>query len=159
MKFRRRVPWERWPRNWVSLDPGGTTGYAVWDGTELVRVGQVDCGRDWRGVVEGVDVLLEELVGLGGLVVEDFLLRGGGVRTLGREGLLPVYVTGVLLGQLWREWFVILQGASDAISVIDDGRLERAVGGVVGAHARDAVRHGLLFMRKSGVYQQSLPSQ
>jgi hypothetical protein len=147
---------------WMSVDPGGTTGYALWEGRELVDQGSVRCGDTYEKQEVGVRALV--LVWLGHcdldsvLLIEDFLLRPGGVRSSKREGLAPVQVSGLLYATLrergWTgERYSYL--ASESKLVITDHRL-RAKGMWRGNdHARDAIRQGLLFLRKKPSFERS----
>lgn len=85
------------------------------------------------------------------IVVEDFILRPER-QEKSRELLSPVRITAKLESHLWftgRHMF--LQSASQAKSTVTDGRLRlwgcyTKIGGL--AHARDADRHVLLFLRR-----------
>ena len=86
------------------------------------------------------------------LVLEDFILDVG--RASGKRGLLsPVQVIAMLeMGIVWRglEMVVVRQSPSDAKTAIPDRRLKSAGMWSVGsAHARDATRHALLYLRRS----------
>lgn len=86
------------------------------------------------------------------IVFEDFLLRGGGVGTTDRVGLAPVHVTNRLCGTLegigW-DFDYDLQLASVALPVITNERLKAKGLYVKGEHARDAVRHGVMYLRRT----------
>lgn len=85
------------------------------------------------------------------VLFEDFLLRGGG-GTTDRIGLAPVYVTNRMVGRLegmgW-SFEYDAQLASVALPVMTNDRLKRKGLYVKGEHARDAVRHGLMYLRRS----------
>lgn len=140
---------------WMTIDPGATTGVALWIGDELTETRQVECGRKYEDQLVGVRLLAEivKLLEIELLVYEDFLLRGGSPGTTDRVGLAPVQVTGLLIGMLdvMVPWPVRAEGqlASGAKSVLTDKRLKMKNMYVKGPHARDAVRHGLLFLRRS----------
>lgn len=146
----------------VSLDPGGTTGWCVLcvhplalvdpdlrvlDNVTYWRSGQYD-GIEWEHVRE-IENLAAAWEG-GAVVVEDFVLRR---LSPARELLSPVRLTAALEYVLWREKrLVFRQSASDAKTICTDERLKdwgfyRREGGE--EHARDATRHGLLFLRRA----------
>lgn len=83
------------------------------------------------------------------LVIEDFILRE---RTKQRNLLAPVRLTAGLVQEVLRSDKLIgitLQSASDAKSVVTDERLKALGLWQVGQqHARDAIRHLALFLRR-----------
>jgi hypothetical protein len=151
---------ERMQNNrWCSIDPGGTTGLAFWEERELCAWDAVRCGFGWREQMHLVGMVVErvmEWVDVSGrIVLEDFLLRPSGTRSSKRDALSPVQVSGLLLGGLERcgwEGDLVMQSAANAKGVITDERLKH-VGLYRGNdHVRDAIRHGVLYMRKVGAH-------
>lgn len=102
----------------------------------------------------GVDALVAICVdnGVELVVIEDFLLRGR-FSTTDREGLSPVHVTSRFMGRY--EYvcpgaeFDVTQLAGQVKPVITNDRLRRAGLWVKGEHARDAVRHGVMYLRRA----------
>lgn len=140
---------------WIALDPGGTTGWALWRGAMFMESGQIDCGRTMETQLVGVRKLVAMFMEyeMKFAVIEDFLLRGT-PGTTDRVGLAPVHVTCLLVGMLdglGRTTHTALQLASVAKPVMTDARLKKKGMYVKGPHARDAVRHGLMYMRRAGV--------
>lgn len=140
---------------WISLDPGGTTGWALWRGADLVESGQIECGHthevQFLGCAEIVKIMRGNAIEF--VLYEDFLLRGQ-VKSTAREGLSPVHVTAMLYGMvpLALPWSVRWekQLASVAKPVMGDDRLRTKGLYVRGPHARDAVRHGVVYSRRAG---------
>lgn len=141
----------------VFVDPGTVTGifwtnceegigWEEW--LEVVR-GGVERGEWFQGSSSEVERLVKDL-DPAVVVCEDFQLRGDRLR--GREALDPVRVAeslrSWLRAHLWRgrwEW----QQASDAKAVVTDKRLRRWGLWIPGnPHARDAIRHALLWQRR-----------
>lgn len=143
-----------------AIDPGRTSGFAVFVTEKGVwaahEVGLGGCGwqhlRRFRrgevGQAEALYVLIERF-GPDAVVIEDFILdtrRASGKRSL----LSPVRITAMLEYELSGRMPITKQSASDAKSVITDRRLKRwGYWTPASTHARDATRHGLLFLRRS----------
>jgi len=138
----------------LAIDPGVTTGWVFgWSVRELVS-GQIGPRRGWRreygAAADLVGLVREHHAEV--VVLEDFILRLP-AGSSGRDGLAPVRVTAMFLAMLGRDWFddgsVVFQSASDAKGVITDARLKNEGLWIRGQeHARDAMRHWLLYQRK-----------
>lgn len=121
----------------------------------MVWTKSYDMGRLPLRVVGNAHIVADEVlewVGADGLLVmEDFMLMGR-VGSTDREGLSPVQVSfsmySYMMAQGW-EARLELQLPAQAISVMTDERL-RKLGYWDGrnAHERDAVRHGLMWLRR-----------
>lgn len=157
-----------------AVDPGENTGWAclwwdpemLWDPTKPIQLSHVA----WRaGTVSGgteheqAALVLRHLRKYGSgaegsaLVIEDFVLRK--MVTMDRNLLSPVRMTAMLEFSCWRgltcldgelrRWEASRQSASDAKGVMTDGRLRDLHMYAEGPdHARDAVRHAALHLRK-----------
>lgn len=141
--------------HWIALDPGGTTGWALWQGAKFMESGQIECGRMMETQLVGVRKICGMFMEYDAkfTVIEDFLLRGM-PGTTDRVGLAPVHVTALLVGMLdglGRSTRTALQLASVAKPVMTDARLKKKGMYVKGPHARDAVRHGMMYMRRAGM--------
>lgn len=151
---------------WCSVDPGGTTGYVVWESSEdwkeawILEVGEFACGMTWMDCRRKLRAWLKDGAMLDWIemwVFEDFLLRGV-VKSTSREGLTPCMITGLLLGELPEAVDVVFYSVADAKGVITNDRAKRKVGPVwwkrirAGGkeHKTDALRQGLLHIRKVG---------
>lgn len=129
----------------LSLDPGGTTGLALFEydenSYELVWRKQVPNGLqgflDWTWE-EGEDLLIDEIV------CENFSLREG----LHGVDLSPCYVIGALEA-LWPNAVTpITYQAPSQKSLCGDARLDKLRLHVPGKpHANDAVRHAIIYLR------------
>lgn len=165
-------PWTEYPLEHLcahptvlAIDPGGTTGWSaisvrpealsnpkvsILENITLWEHGQIDCLVD---EIAGVHELVERVSGAAGAVVllEQFVIRRFDQK---EDFLSPVRITAAfdyaarqLLGvRTYR------QQPSEAMTTCTDARLkewglyERA-GGM--GHARDADRHGILWLRKA----------
>ncbi len=130
----------------LSLDPGGTTGYAimvVWEDepVEVVRSGQIQHGL--KGFLDfHWDVL--ESVKIDKIVCESFALREG----IYGADLTPTYIMGALEA-LYPTTEIIYQEPK-LKPLCDDARLKRLRMHVPGKpHMMDAVRHGIIYLRNN----------
>lgn len=150
----------------LAVDPGETTGWALWTDDES-DAGEDDLvlGNGWvtwgeegpaRGSHEENEVakgLIVALVDEDVIVVEDFILRPTGNAR--RSGLSPVRITARLEAlafsfDLDLTW--VYQQASAAKGVVTDERLKGLGLWVRGApHARDAIRHLVLYLRSAKI--------
>lgn len=156
-----------------TVDPGESTGWScvwwdpdvMWDYSRPVTTAQVA----WRaGTISGGNEYEQQAMVLRNLrkygsgqegsavVFEDFIL---GMKTQDRSLLAPVRYNAALGFALWRglncadgemrRWEPSLQSANDAKNVITDERLKLWNMYAEGPdHARDAVRHALLHLRR-----------
>lgn len=142
----------------LAVDPGETTGWALWRGGEegvatfrngAVVWGQIGPARGREGEIEAVGHLVRKVSDGDIVVVEDFILRPTGNAR--RSGLSPVRITARLetlcaARGLDVEW--VYQQASAAKGVVTDTRLRDLGLWVRGqVHARDALRHLVLYLR------------
>lgn len=130
----------------LSLDPGGTTGYAIFDvwsnePAELIRRGQIQNGLQgfldfhWD-VLDGIE--------FDAIVCESFKLREG----LHGVDLTPTYIIGALEALYPK---IKIQYQEPKLKPLcDDVRLKRLGLHVPGKpHANDAVRHAIIAFRNS----------
>lgn len=157
-----------------AVDPGENTGWAclwwdpevLWDPTQSIirshvawRAGTISGGTENEQVALVLRHLRKYGSGVEGsaLVIEDFVLRK--MVTADRNLLSPVRITAKLEFSTWRglrcvdgelrRWEPSFQSASDAKGVVTDGRLRDWNMYAEGPdHARDAVRHAALHLRK-----------
>lgn len=160
----------------LSVDPGTTTGFVLWEGSGYrsgsdVKNGIVSYGEwvgGWKVGARGALVTIQQFMP-DVYVYEDFILLGGD-HSSDREGLDPVRVNAVVDyelelaalgigmrgmndGKAWAP-VVVAQTASQAKGVITDDRLKRwglwysaTVKGEKPDHVRDACRHLCLYLR------------
>ena len=160
-------------RKFVSVDPGSTTGLV----SVNLLSGEYDEMREEEALAAGLengDVIAEEVdterfwlpdladkvmeFGKAGrgtwtelpVVIEDFILR---TRDSRRKTLDPIRVTSSMLAILWdRGWRgqVFYQQPADAKGIATNERLREWGLWLVGmAHGRDAMRHAVVFLRKT----------
>lgn len=162
----------------LSIDPGVTTGWVLWNGevpvlgSHFVREGVIGWGqigpkRGFSEEFECAETLVDLVFSEDGSVcdvvlIEDFILQGGSLRAGGvnknRDGLSPVRITAVLLGLLrercgWgvgcTEGEVVFQMPAQK-DTITNQRLKLFDMWFVGKqHARDAGRHLLVYLRSA----------
>jgi hypothetical protein len=130
----------------VAFDPGGTTGWCAmeFDSNEIT---EWDCGELTGNEIHQVDQAIPMMADNQIVVCEDFQLR-----TLSAE-LSPVRVTAMLIWASQRaiapRKTIYLQMPALAKSTVTDERLKRWGFWERGsAHARDATRHAITFMRR-----------
>lgn len=129
----------------LSLDPGGTTGYAIVDYTDsdfkVEYSGQIKGGL--AGFLEQ-DAEMLELHYFDLIVCESFTLREG----IYGADLSPVYIIGALEA-LYQEKKIVYQEPK-LKPLCDDARLKRM--GLYEAgkpHRNDAVRHAVIYLRNN----------
>lgn len=129
----------------IGVDPGGTTGLVKVLNGEVVDEGQLD----FIGAVRWLnsEIPLADLV-----VVERFVISGR-TMTGSRDGAMDaIHLIGVCraLGELYTVP-VMQQTPADAKNAFNDDVLRRTgyYDKVKGRHARDALRHALLAIRKT----------
>jgi hypothetical protein len=143
------------------IDPGETTGWALIavhpqalacpDFAVLDNIVHWDCG-DVRGYEwEQCDWLVESAVSwpLAALGSEDFILR---TYSAARSLLSPVRMTAAWEYEMWTRRRVIWkQQPAEAKVAVSDGRLAawKMLPDGKSPHARDALRHALLFLKKA----------
>lgn len=135
-----------------AIDPGGTTGIAWGISGKVSDVMWEEVGGDEVVQVKRIVSFIRK-VAPKYVVIEDsdhFLLRGG--TNLRKGALIPVRVTAMLEYALERKWFngrILRQTPSQAKGVVTDVRLRTQRLWVSGhPHARDAIRHLILFHRR-----------
>lgn len=129
----------------LSLDPGGTTGYAIFDvagdyePAELVKRGQIPNGLN--GFLDFHWDYLEDIE-FDVIICESFKLREG----LHGVDLTPTYIIGALEA-LYPTTKITYQEPK-LKPLCDDTRLKKMGLHVPGKqHANDAVRHAMIFLR------------
>jgi hypothetical protein len=131
----------------LSLDPGGTTGYAIFDVQqdefpELIMRGQI--AGSLKGFIDFVDDVLSDIA-IDAIVCESFTLREG---VYGAD-LSPVYIIGALEG-MYGKLIPIKYQEPKIKPLCDDNRLKKMGLHIPGKpHANDAVRHFVISMRNS----------
>lgn len=154
-----------------AIDPGGTTGIStIWYWPAALinpKVPIQRCMMAWEAAClfgNENEQALESLKWIANrtndddlnVVIEDFILQSA---IKGRELLSPVRIGHKIDYQLWRGIKVATgkklqakpywQSANDAKSVVTDVRLQEAAMYTPGPdHARDATRHGVLWLRR-----------
>lgn len=144
----------------MALDPGGTTGWALLtvprrnisnrhQGSVLDDV-QLECGQIFGEEHDAIEEIATLVIGHleAALVIEDFIVRR---MDPSREFLSPVRIMTVIEHDCYRlkrpSW---RQSPADAKTVVTDDRLKRWGLWTKGQqHARDATRHGILFLRRA----------
>jgi hypothetical protein len=131
----------------LSIDPGETTGWAVWENGELVNQGQDD-HTDFLDTLESLLQAVHEGQGpdLDLLVVEEYRLRQSASKAMVGNTFLTCEIIGVI-GWLARKFTVGVAYQTPAQKDWwDNDKLKRAGLYARGLdHSRDAVRHGLYF--------------
>lgn len=128
----------------LSLDPGGTTGYAIFDfeedsEPELVKVGQIRNGV--KGFIDFYNDYLS-MFNFDKVICESFTLREG---IFGAD-LSPVSVIGALEA-LMQDIEIVYQEPK-LKPLCDDTRLKKIGLHLPGKpHANDAMRHGIIYLR------------
>lgn len=132
----------------VALDPGGTTGYAVWDGDKFIEHGQIGPGEHHDSLFRTLGVTYIAFDGSLSVVCESFEFRQNrqrdNIELMSRE-----YIGVVKLFQQQHRIPLIMQTAALAKPFVTDEKLK-----VMGIwdqtkgekHARDAYRHLIYYL-------------
>lgn len=145
----------------LAVDPGGVSGVAwvrfkldeLRDIEGLLR-SKLECGEVAGGFLDQCKRLSRalEVVNPTHVVVENFMLRVGGPMLSRTDGLIPVRLIGAIELLVWQRDPALcfnLQNASSAKSIATDARLKDWGLWMVGQdHARDAIRHLVVFLRR-----------
>lgn len=128
----------------LSLDPGGTTGYAIVEATDtgvsLLEAGQIP--EDLKGFIKWYDTRGRRDWDV--VVCESFILR----PSVKFPDLSPVYIIGALeaLEAPWEK--EITYQAPSSKPLCNDDTLKRLEFYQVGkGHANDAIRHAIIYLR------------
>lgn len=128
----------------LAVDPGGTTGWALWDGeSAYVQWGQIPGG------IDGVASLAEYMGYADVVVIEKYTIGGRTVKFSRQTDALEI--TGALKYRAReRSIEVVMQQPAEAKRLFTDERLRAHGWWAVGEeHARDALRHlGFYLARK-----------
>jgi hypothetical protein len=130
----------------LSLDPGGTTGYALMfvtetDQAEIMKSGQIKGGL--KGFLDFHWDVLEDIK-IDKIVSESFTLREG----IYGADLTPVSIIGALEA-LYPTTEIVYQEPK-LKPLCDDDRLKRLGLHIPGKpHMMDAVRHGIIYLRNN----------
>lgn len=148
-----------------AIDPGGTTGWATafiehgvfnrytWSCGQIRSLGP-GVASVQHGEQQAVHALMQNIEEFVDdyrthIVVEDFIVQNG---TMDRSLLSPVRLTAALFDRLHssdREYSFYLQSPSNAKNTFSDDYLKRKIMYPKGKqHARDAIRHLLLALRR-----------
>ncbi len=129
----------------LSLDPGGTTGYALWDvaddGSYVAKVREGQIAGSLKGFLDFHWDVLEDYP-IDKIICESFTLREG----VHGADLSPVYIIGALEA-LYPTTEVIYQEPKIK-PLVTDARLVRLEMYEPGKpHRNDAVRHLVIYLR------------
>jgi hypothetical protein len=145
----------------LTLDPGETTGWAVWTHCRLVACGQEYTGSDPALMAEFVRGMDEAFGPLELIVFEEYRIRGNKARqhigsevvTIQHIGAIKVVASDLEI-KLWQ------QSASEAKAFATDDKLkEWDLWQPNERHANDAIRHGCRYhLFVAGRKQRGQPS-
>lgn len=131
----------------LSLDPGKTTGAVVFDSDGIasgviVATHQIDYSDAFT--------FLDGIIGsaLDAIVIERFVISQRTLKNVRVEETFDVIGGAKCLAKL-RGIPVYRQAASDAKTAYPDVRIKDLGFAIVGRHAKDALRHALLFTHKT----------
>ena len=136
---------------WImGIDPGGVTGYALWQNGKIVA--------DWTGQQEPYPFLVDAHLWIrnapddGYLVVERYTITAATAKKSQQPEALEQIGALRYLAKSERGWDLHMQMPSQAMTLIPDARL-KALGwyipGEAGKHANDALRHVAFFAAKN----------
>ena len=125
----------------LAIDPGETTGYVVAETDELdydIKIsGQFP---NWRSLEDLITYWLPDRI-----IYEAFYLSPQIAKYKTRSTLSTVEVIGVLKYLAWKYTTSLVVQSPSSKELVS---LPRHVAGVTGAHARDALRHLIAYLRR-----------
>lgn len=126
----------------LAIDPGLTTGWMIWED-----------GFAYAGQVEGPNGFLNlawsEMPAADVVVVEDFKITDRTMRTTREPWSLHIIGAVSWMAQC-HDTELVMQTPADAKSFATDAKLRRLGWPLKGDHAKDAGRHALLYLVRSG---------
>lgn len=130
----------------LSLDPGGTTGYAVFEYDEY-DFEVIESGQIGGGLTGFIETWNKQLLPGDYVVCESFSLREG----IYGADLSPVYIIGALEAFTKHERFIRVYYQEPKLKPLcDDERLKKLGLHKKGMpHRNDAVRHGIIHLRNA----------
>ena len=145
-----------WPGRLISLDPGGTTGYAIWDNSQLV-----ECGQLPTHTVKGAVPFLEEWFDIKCkhhrdclAIMEEYRVYSWKTDDHAQSTMHTSRLIGALESAFIRRRIgYVTQGAGTAKPFATDAKLKAWDFWQKGErHARDAIRHGVYFLCQGRPY-------
>lgn len=141
------------PEHVLSVDPGETTGFAIFRKGKLETYGQLEVKKKKINILEVLVINNSSVINYNYVIIEDYKVYPTKLKEHILSGIFPVKVIGAL------EYIfslhnipVVLQMADTAKSFVTDDKLKEWGMWIKGQeHARDAIRHGvywLLFGRR-----------
>lgn len=143
-----------WPGRLISLDPGGTTGYAIWDNSKLVEAGQLSTSTvkssvpmldGWiSNLFEGTRFNQSEVLA----VMEEYRVYGWKTDDHAQSTMHTSRLIGCFETLFVQKGIgYTMQGAGMAKGFCTDVKLKNWDFWQTGErHARDAIRHGAYFL-------------
>jgi len=132
------------PKNLLSIDPGETTGYAIFKGGKLEQTGEIYVKKC------GLSIIYHEfkLLSLDYVLIEDYKIYPNKLRSHVFDEVFTVKVIGAIeyMFQL-RNIQLRFQMASAAKGFVDNAKLRAWDMWKIGTpHARDAIRNGAYWL-------------
>lgn len=137
------------PMKLLSLDPGDTTGWVVWDGARPVEMGTAKYPREVWEALSNLIAQVDEVV------CEDYRIRPaplqkGYAHAWNRSTTLRVIGAVEYLSEYEYAKKLTLQGAQDAKLAGYDILGMKYVKGKKGVHVQDALAHGAFYLHRLG---------
>lgn len=135
---------------YLAVDPGGTTGVAIWDGQHEPVVKQLS-------PVEYV-MFLEQFLPVAErpvhVIVEGFRIRADTHKLAQSSIGWPLELIGATRSACWRHldprYELVLQDSQPVLRFVSNDKLRRAGWYCEGDHARDATRHLYYYLQQRG---------
>lgn len=126
----------------ICYDPGHTTGWAIFEDNKLLSAGE---SEDWKDVREQLDTGQFDLV-----LIEEFKLYPWKAKHKSWDTFTEIEVIGVIKEYChYNKIEVELQLAAQKDFFSND-KLKKLFGNIPSRHAKDAVRHGLVYYTFGG---------
>lgn len=124
----------------ISYDPGHTTGWAIFENDTLISAGE---SVDWKDIRHQ----LTEVEGEYDFILfEEFKLFPWKAKHKVWDTFLEIEVIGVIKELAWYNGIKVVSQIPAQKDFFSNDKLDRIYGKIQSGHAKDAVRHGLVYL-------------
>ncbi|AYJ75631.1 DNA polymerase III subunit alpha [Bacillus phage BSTP8] len=121
-----------------SYDPGKTTGWALFESDNLISAGESESWKDIRMQLDYDEVDF--------VLIEEFKLYPWKAKNKSWDTFPEIEVIGVIKEYCWYNGINVVKQLPNQKDFFDNKKLERLYGKIPSRHAKDAVRHGLIYL-------------
>lgn len=126
----------------ISYDPGQTTGWAIFENDRLLSAGE---SIDWKDIKFQLENDEFDFV-----LFEEFKLYPWKAKHKSWDTFTEIEVIGVIKEFCWYNGIKLEKQIPAQKDFFDNKKLERLFGKIPSRHAKDAVRHALVYLTFGG---------